>query len=214
MELLITQWIGRFGYWGVFLLIAVENLFPPIPSEVILTFGGFLTTYTALHPAGVIFAATWGSTAGAVVLYGAGRLLRPARLEALLRGRAGRLLHLEASDVHKAADWFAAHGWPSVFYCRCVPILRSLISIPAGMAGMRFAPFLLLTVVGSTLWNILLVGAGALAGRSWPRIAAALAQASAGVKYGLYALCALGAALAAVRALQKVRTAPKQQRSK
>ena len=88
------------------------------------------------------------------------------RLVALLSGRVGRVLKMESADVHKASDWFAAHGWPSVFYCRCIPILRSLISIPAGMAGMHPAPFLLLTTVGSLLWNILLVYLGALAGQS------------------------------------------------
>ena len=205
MENLITQLIDRFGYWGILLLIAVENLFPPIPSEVILTFGGFLTTYTAMRPAGVVLAATGGSVAGAVILYGVGRLLAPERLEKLLRGRVGQLLKLEADDVHKASGWFTAHGWPSVFYCRCIPILRSLISSPAGMAGMRFVPFLLLTTGGSTLWNILLVGAGALAGHSWPAISAALAGASAGVKFCLYAVCLAGMAFLLVRPSKKER---------
>ena len=137
MESVITGLVSRFGYWGVLLLIAVENIFPPIPSEVILTFGGFLTTCTEMTPPGVILFSTLGSVAGAIVLYGVGRLLAPQRLEALLSGRVGRVLKMESADVHKASDWFAAHGWPSVFYCRCIPILRSLISIPAGMAGMR-----------------------------------------------------------------------------
>ncbi|MFR5628957.1 MAG: DedA family protein, partial [Ruthenibacterium lactatiformans] len=163
MESVITGLVSRFGYWGVLLLIAVENIFPPIPSEVILTFGGFLTTCTEMTPPGVILFSTLGSVAGAIVLYGVGRLLAPQRLEALLSGRVGRVLKMESADVHKASDWFAAHGWPSVFYCRCIPILRSLISIPAGMAGMHPAPFLLLTTVGSLLWNILLVYLGALA---------------------------------------------------
>ena len=174
MESVITGLVSRFGYWGVLLLIAVENIFPPIPSEVILTFGGFLTTCTEMTPPGVILFSTLGSVAGAIVLYGVGRLLAPQRLEALLSGRVGRVLKMESADVHKASDWFAAHGWPSVFYCRCIPILRSLISIPEGMAGMHPAPFLLLTTVGSLLWNILLVYLGALAGQSWPAVTAAL----------------------------------------
>ena len=127
MESVITGLVSRFGYWGVLLLIAVENIFPPIPSEVILTFGGFLTTCTEMTPPGVILFSTLGSVAGAIVLYGVGRLLAPQRLEALLSGRVGRVLKMESADVHKASDWFAAHGWPSVFYCRCIPILRSLI---------------------------------------------------------------------------------------
>ena len=88
MESVITGLVSRFGYWGVLLLIAVENIFPPIPSEVILTFGGFLTTCTEMTPPGVILFSTLGSVAGAIVLYGVGRLLAPQRLEALLSGRA------------------------------------------------------------------------------------------------------------------------------
>ena len=141
---------------------------------------------------GVILFSTLGSVAGAIVLYGVGRLLAPQRLEALLSGRVGRVLKMESADVHKASDWFAAHGWPSVFYCRCIPILRSLISIPAGMAGMHPAPFLLLTTVGSLLWNILLVYLGALAGQSWPAVTAALEQASGWVKAVLVVACAAG----------------------
>ena len=88
MESVITGLVSRFGYWGVLLLIAVENIFPPIPSEVILTFGGFLTTCTEMTPPGIILFSTLGSVAGAIVLYGVGRLLAPQRLEALLSGRA------------------------------------------------------------------------------------------------------------------------------
>ena len=179
MESVITGLVSRFGYWGVLLLIAVENIFPPIPSEVILTFGGFLTTCTEMTPPGIILFSTLGSVAGAIVLYGVGRLLAPQRLEALLSGRVGRVLKMESADVHKASDWFAAHGWPSVFYCRCI-------------AGMHPAPFLLLTTVGSLLWNILLVYLGALAGQSWPAVTAALEQASGWVKAVLVVACAAG----------------------
>ena len=194
MQQMVLDVLGHFGAWGVFFLIAVENLFPPIPSEVILTFAGFLTSCTALTVPAVIAAATGGSVAGAVILYGLGRALSPARLNALLSGPAGRRLKLEQEDVQKAADWFSAHGWPSVLYCRCIPILRSLISIPAGMAGMRFVPFLVLTTAGSTAWNLLLVGLGALAGENWPVNTGALAQVSDAVKW-ILAAAAVGAVL-------------------
>lgn len=185
MHQVVVEWIGAFGYWGVFALIAVENIFPPIPSEVILTFAGFCTATTALRAPGVVAAATLGSLAGALVLYGVGRLLQPRRLDALLAGPVGRALHMEKQDVEKAAAWFAQKGAASVFYCRCVPIVRSLISIPAGMAGMRLVLFFLYTAAGSTVWNILLVGLGAAAGQSWPRVAAAIASASAALKWAL-----------------------------
>ena len=191
MQQMILEILGRFGEWGVFFLIAVENLFPPIPSEVILTFAGFLTSCTTMTAPRVIAAATGGSVLGAVILYGLGRALAPARLQAFLCG-PGRRLKLEQEDVQKAADWFSAHGWPSVFYCRCVPIVRSLISIPAGMAGMRLFPFLVLTTAGSAAWNVLLVSLGALAGENWPAITGVLAQVSDGVKW-LLAAAAVGA---------------------
>lgn len=98
--------VSRFGYWGVLLLIAVENIFPPIPSEVILTFGGFFNDLYGDDAPGVILFSTLGSVAGAIVLYGVGRLLAPQRLEALLSGRVGRVLKMESADVHKASDWF------------------------------------------------------------------------------------------------------------
>lgn len=199
MERIITELVSRFGYGGILLLIAIENIFPPIPSEVILTFGGFLTTYTNLTPPGVVASATAGSVLGALVLYGAGRMLAPERLQSLLRGRAGRLLKLEESDVRKASDWFAAHGWPSVFYCRCVPILRSLISIPAGMAGTSLPPFLLLTTAGSLLWNILLVGLGSIAGQNWGTVTSAFARFSGGTKTALLAAAAAALLWAALK---------------
>lgn len=192
MQDTIIQLLGAYGYGGVFFLIAVENLFPPIPSEVILTFGGFLTTVTSLHIWGVIAASTAGSVAGAAVLYGAGRLLSPQRLGTLLESKACRALRLERADVEKAVSWFSAHGRASVFYGRCIPIIRSLVSIPAGMAEMPLVPFFTLTTLGSLVWNIVLVHLGAWAGQSWPAVNAFFAQASAGTKAVLWVAVALG----------------------
>ncbi len=190
MEQVVTSFIDRFGYWGVALLIAIENIFPPIPSEVILTFGGFLTTYTAMTPAGVVLFSTLGSIAGAILLYALGRMLPPQRLRAILTGPVGRILKLEACDVEKAAQRFARKGRKSVFYCRCIPILRSLISIPAGMSGMPFIPFLLLTAAGSLIWDILLVGIGVIAGKNWLLATGWITQAADWVKAVLIALAA------------------------
>ena len=192
MESVITGLVSRFGYWGVLLLIAVENIFPPIPSEVILTFGGFLTTRTALDVWWVVAWATLGAVAGALALYGVGRALGGERMRALLAGPWGKRLGFDAEAAARAAAWFEQKGAKTVLLCRCVPILRSLISIPAGMAGMHPAPFLLLTTVGSLLWNILLVYLGALAGQSWPAVTAALEQASGWVKAVLVVACAAG----------------------
>lgn len=171
MQEWIVQIMDQFGYWGIALLIAVENVFPPIPSEVILTFGGFMTTYTSLNTWLVALFATVGSVVGALVLYGVGRILKPERLEKLLSGKLGRILRLKPEDVDKADKWFRRKGKATVFFCRFIPIVRSLISIPAGMSKMNMGIFLLLTTVGTSIWNIVLVMLGAFAGASWEKIA-------------------------------------------
>lgn len=169
MEKWILEIMNNYGYLGMALLILAENLFPPIPSEVILTFGGFMTTYTKMAIPGAVLSATAGSAGGAIILYQAGRLLSPERLDAFLSGQAGRILHLKKSDLLKAADWFDSKGNYTVFLCRFIPIVRSLISVPAGMAGMAFGRFLWMTLLGSFLWNVVLICAGAAAGSSWQK---------------------------------------------
>ncbi len=170
----IIALMDQFGYFGIALLIAVENIFPPIPSEVILTFGGFMTTYTSMNVWGVVLAATIGSVIGAFVLYLIGRILNAERLERLLSGRAGRVLRLKPDDVEKAQGWFENRGGKAVFFCRFIPIVRSLISIPAGMTGMNPGKFAAFTTAGTFLWNLVLVNLGVLAGASWEKIAAAV----------------------------------------
>lgn len=170
MQAWIIAMMDQFGYAGIAGLIALENLFPPIPSEVILTFGGFMTTYTTLNVWLVIAAATVGSLIGAVALYGIGRFLEPRRLKTLLSGRLGRFLHLTPTDIDDSIAWFNKKGGIAVFFCRFIPIIRSLISIPAGTAKMNMGNFLVLTTIGSAIWNIVLVWLGAAAGASWNKI--------------------------------------------
>ena len=169
MDHWILEIMSSYGYLGLALLIMAENLFPPIPSEIILTFGGFMTTYTRMHIPGAVLSATVGSVGGALILYQAGRFLSPDRLDTLLSGRLGRILHLKKADIQKAADWFDSRGNYTVFFCRFIPIVRSLISIPAGMADMALGRFLWMTVAGSFLWNLILICAGAAAGTSWQK---------------------------------------------
>ncbi len=166
MEKWIVDWMEQYGYMGVLLLIAIENVFPPIPSEVILTFGGFMTTYTSMSVLGVVLAATGGSVGGAIVLYSIGRLVDAARLQWLVQ-RWGRYVRLKPSDIQRAEAWFHRYGYWAVLVGRMVPLVRSLISIPAGMAHMHFGLFLLLTTIGTLFWNVLLVSLGAALGRSW-----------------------------------------------
>ena len=171
MKSLILSVMEQYGYPGLFFLIFLENVLPPIPSEVILPFGGFLTIHTALSVPGVVCFATLGSLAGAVVLYGAGYLLNRERLTRLVDGKVGKLLRLKGEDIAKADDWFRSKGRITVFFCRCVPVVRSLISVPAGMSRMEFPLFLLYTTAGTLIWNILLVSLGAFMGESWSYIA-------------------------------------------
>ncbi len=157
----------NWGYLGIGFLICIENIFPPIPSEVILTFGGFLTTYSSLTPGGVIFWATLGSLVGAIILYYMGYFLS-TKLNKLFK----------SADLYKANAWFSKKGQLAVLYCRCIPIVRSLISIPAGMSEMPMLKFLIYTIVGSAIWNTILVYAGALLGDNWPIVAQILSRYS------------------------------------
>ena len=191
MEQFIVDVMEDFGYPGMALLIAVENLFPPIPSEVILTFGGFLTTRTALDVWWVVAWATLGAVAGALALYGVGRALGGQRMNALLAGPWGKRLGFDAEAAARAAGWFEKKGAKTVLFCRCVPILRSLISIPAGMARMNLVRFLLYTTAGSFVWNAVLVHLGAAAGESWALLARRFADGSGAVRWVLVAAAAV-----------------------
>lgn len=173
MRELVLELMGEYGNLAVFLLILVENLFPPIPSEVILTFGGVMTVCTDMTPIGVILFSTAGSLAGAVILYSVGRFLPDEVFRKLLCGQIGHLLHVRLEDVDLAKGWFRERGRSAVFLCRLIPIVRSLISIPAGIARMPFVPFLVFTAAGSLLWNTVLVYAGRIAGDSWEKVSAA-----------------------------------------
>ena len=154
----LTQFIESFGYIAIILLIAVENIFPPIPSEVILTLGGFLVSGTKLTLIGVILASTLGSVIGALTL---------PRLEKLLETKLFKLLGFKKDDAQKAIDWFDKHGIGAIFYGRCIPVVRSLISIPAGIAHVGWTKFLVLTTLGSLVWNSVLVGLGHYMGKNW-----------------------------------------------
>ncbi|MGP4072902.1 DedA family protein [Piscibacillus sp. B03] len=166
MENWITDIMSEFGYVGIMFLIAIENIFPPIPSEIILTFGGFMTTTTKLSMLGVVSSATAGSVAGAIILYLVGLQMDIARLEKIV-DRWGHILRITKEDLHKADAWFDQYGPWTVFICRFIPLIRSLISIPAGMSNMNIGLFLFFTTLGTLIWNIVLVYLGASVGNSW-----------------------------------------------
>ncbi|HIZ46797.1 MAG TPA: DedA family protein [Candidatus Olsenella pullistercoris] len=191
MEDMFTQLIGQFGYVGVWFLIFFENVFPPIPSELILPLSGFFTTTTSLTLPGVIIAATIGSVTGAYILYGVGRILSRERLMTFFGTRPMRLLGFKPDDIASAVDWFDRKGQATVLICRCVPIVRSLISIPAGTAKMSVVKFSLFTLVGSAVWNSILCSLGAAAGSAWETVTAQAEWVSDVVKYVIIAIIAV-----------------------
>ncbi len=167
MQDTMIELIDKFGYVGVFFLIFIENIFPPIPSEGILLFGGYASHLGTLNIWLAITCATLGSMSGAVLLYSIGSILGKQRIKNLMSSRVGRILHLNAESIENADKWFQKFEGKAVFLCRCIPVVRSIVSIPAGISKMNFRNFILLTFAGSTIWNILITWIGYLAGDTW-----------------------------------------------
>jgi membrane protein DedA with SNARE-associated domain len=159
----MTDWIIAFiegsGYLGIALLMLLENVFPPIPSELVLPFAGYVAATGKLHPVGVLLSAVTGSLLGALPWYWAGRKLGHGGLQRFAQ-RHGRLLTLEPQDIDRAQHWFRRHGPASVGFGRLVPAVRSVISMPAGVGRMPVPSFLLWSLVGTFCWSSLLLGLG------------------------------------------------------
>ncbi|MDO5561006.1 MAG: DedA family protein [Oscillospiraceae bacterium] len=167
MQEKVFELIDRFGYAGIGLLIFAENIFPPIPSEATLLLGGYAAQKTDLEPWLVILSATLGSAAGACVLYYIGYIFGSERLKRISSRKFFRLIGFSSAKLDKAEKWFKRYEYKAVAVCRCIPIVRSIVSIPAGISKMPFLPFILLTAAGSTVWNTVLVFTGAAAGDAW-----------------------------------------------
>ncbi|MEV6831972.1 DedA family protein [Amycolatopsis sp. NPDC051102] len=151
---------------GAALVVGLDNLFPPLPSELVLPLAGFAAGRGAFGFGSALFWTTFGSVAGAVVVYLLGRRLGHERTRRLV----SRLPLVGGGDFDRAAAWFARHGGKAVFVGRMVPVFRSFISVPAGVERMPFWRFLLCTTAGSLIWNTGFVGAGYLLGEHWPRV--------------------------------------------
>ena len=173
MNSFIISIMNKYGYFGIVFLIAVENIFPPIPSEVILTLGGFMTSQKGINMNlfGVIFYSTIGSLIGAIILYYVGYLLNKDRLLKICDSKIGKILHLKKEDIIKSTDNFERNGNLTVFYSRFIPIVRSLISIPAGINKMKFGLFIIYTTIGSFIWNTVLCSLGKLVGENYMVVA-------------------------------------------
>lgn len=159
----IVSVMDALGAPGAGLLVFLENLFPPIPSELILPLAGYTASVGTLGIVAVLLWTTVGSVTGAWVLYGIGAWLGRDRLIRVVR----KIPLVDVDEVEQAEDWFRRHGGASVFVGRLVPGVRSLISIPAGLERMSLVSFTLYTLAGSALWNSVLVGAGYLLGENW-----------------------------------------------
>ena len=170
MQEFIINIMNIYGYIGVFLLILLENIFPPIPSELILLFGGFMTTYTKLNIIVMIISATLGSLIGALLLYKIGTIFSKEKLKILISGKLGRVLKLKNSDIDNANKWFTNEGKKTVFFGRFIPLIRSIISIPAGINKMNISKFITYTLLGSVIWNLVLIILGHIVGKNWKAI--------------------------------------------
>ena len=167
MERVITSAITNYGYLAVFALIFIENVFPPIPSEVILLLGGFFVGRGNLAFLPTVLAATAGSLLGAYILYGIGRMVPTEKIyDSAEHGWMGRL-GFKRKEIMGVVNKFEHKGKALVLVGRCVPVVRSLISIPAGMVSMRLSVFSLLTAVGSIVWNCVLTFLGYKTGENW-----------------------------------------------
>lgn len=161
--------ISTLGYPGIFLMMLVENLFPPFPSEMVMPFSGFMVADGQLNFMGILFAGTLGSVAGALIIYYLGHMLGRERLRKGVQ-KYGRFLLLSEEDLDKALDTFHRHGQMAILLGRLIPGVRSLISIPAGLEAMPIKNFLLLTTIGSVVWNMLLAAAGYFLRQNWTQI--------------------------------------------
>lgn len=169
VRLWIEQIILLLGYPGISLVMLAENLFPPIPSELVMPFAGFLAVDGRLSLPLAIAAGTSGSVAGAVILYHIGRWADGPLIRRFLR-RYGRWVQVSEADLDRVLGYFDRYGESIVFFGRLIPIVRSLISVPAGMHGMPLGRFILFSTLGSLIWTSLLTYAGVLLGANWPRI--------------------------------------------
>lgn len=162
----ITNTMNSLGYWGIGLMMFLENLFPPIPSELIMPLAGFTVAQGKLEFVPVVVAGVVGTVLGALPWYYAGKILGEQRLQSLA-DRYGRWLTISSKDITRATGWFNNHGSKAVFFCRLVPGVRTLISLPAGISKMSMVPFLLYSTLGTLLWVSLLTYSGYVLGDNY-----------------------------------------------
>ena len=167
----IEELIASIGYPGIVIVMAIENIFPPIPSELVLPFAGSLSAKGEMNFWAAVAAGTIGAVIGAIVLYAVGYFAREAGVRNLV-ARFGKYLFISERDLDRAADWFERYGEIIIIFGRLIPLVRSIISIPAGYTRMNPVRFLIYTTLGTTLWNLILTYTGRLLGENWEDILA------------------------------------------
>ena len=165
----MSRLVDSFGYAGLLLVMVIENVIPPIPSEIFLPFAGFQVAEGSMNLLAVVLVTTLGGFAGTSLFYYLGKLLGDMRVRLLIR-RFGRYVLLRESDYDEALTLFRKHDSKVVFWARFIPGVRSLISLPAGVAGMSFRRFTVFTLAGTALWNTALIVAGLFLGSRWERV--------------------------------------------
>lgn len=161
--------IQSIGYPGIAFLMIVENIFPPIPSEIIMPFAGFVTEQGELNFYGVVAAGTFGSVLGTLPFYYLGHKIGEDRLKRWA-DKHGKWLMLSSSDIERAQGWFDRHDAAAVFFCRLIPGIRTLISVPAGIKKMNLGYFLILSVSGTLIWVGLLTYLGSMLGQNYDKV--------------------------------------------
>ncbi|WP_234568328.1 DedA family protein [Rhodohalobacter sp. 614A] len=161
--------IQSIGYPGIAFLMIVENIFPPIPSEIIMPFAGFVTEQGELNFYGVVAAGTFGSVVGTLPFYYLGHKIGEDRLKRWA-DKHGKWLMLSSSDIERAQGWFDRHDAAAVFFCRLIPGIRTLISVPAGIKKMNLGYFLILSVSGTLIWVGLLTYLGSILGQNYDKV--------------------------------------------
>lgn len=185
----VTETMSSMGYLGIGLLMFLENLFPPIPSELIMPLAGFTVSQGKMEFIPAVAAGVIGTVLGAYPWYYAGRSISEERIK-VLADRYGKWLTLSGKDIDKANEWFNHHGNMAVFLCRLVPGVRTLISIPAGLNAMPLIPFTIYSTIGTTLWVTLLTFLGFYLGKNYENVDQWLAPVSKLVLFSLLGLFA------------------------
>ena len=190
-----NQWLG---YGASFAAMFLENLFPPIPSELIMPLGGFYVQQGQLQFIPVVLAGLIGTVLGALPWYGIGRLINEQRIEQWLE-KHGRWIGISTEELARSRRWFSRYGTALVFWGRLVPGIRTLISVPAGIELMPMAPFLIWTTAGSLIWTLLLTIAGMVLGEGYSNVEVWIDPVSKVIKVGLVVAVLAGGIWLALR---------------